>query len=260
MGVMERCGGITIRVEKPFSYCLVRNQWATMMNFIIFTLLGTVGESSRLMNLKVSELLLDIFYWESQQGSLFVRVESKKLKSQLQVRLGEHNIHKIEGVEQFIDAAKMILHPGYKKWDSDNDIMLIKLKSPATLNSQVSTVSLPQSCPSAGTECLVSGWGVLKFGSAESPSLLQCLDAPVLSESVCHKAYPHHITDNMFCLGFLEGGKDSCQYDSGGPVVCDGQVQGIVSWGAGCALEGKPGVYTKVCNYLNWIHQTIAEN
>ncbi|GAB1290729.1 hypothetical protein APTSU1_000595900 [Apodemus speciosus] len=144
-------------------------------------------------------------------------------------------------------------------WSVDNDIMLIKLKSPATLNSKVSTIPLPQSCPSAGTECLVSGWGLTKVDS-EGASVLQCLDAPVLSDSVCHKAYPRKITNNMFCLGFLEGGKDSCQLDSGGPVVCNGQVQGIVSWGDGCALEGKPGVYTKVCNYLNWINQTIAEN
>lgn len=84
--------------------------------------------------------------------------------SQLQVRLGEHNIYEIEGAEQFIDAAKMILHPDYDKWTVDNDIMLIKLKSPATLNSKVSTIPLPQYCPTAGTECLVSGWGVLKFG------------------------------------------------------------------------------------------------
>ncbi|XP_051007494.1 trypsin V-B-like [Acomys russatus] len=123
--------------------------------------------------------------------------------------------------------------------------MLIKLRSPVTLNSQVSTVPLPQSCPSAGTECLVSGWGALKFGS-ESPSLLQCLDAPVLSDSVCHYAYPRKITNSMFGLSFLDGGKGSCQYDSGGPVVCDGQVQGIVSWGEGCAWEGKLVVYSKV--------------
>ncbi|XP_021020939.1 trypsin V-A-like [Mus caroli] len=179
--------------------------------------------------------------------------------SQLQVCL-KHNIDEIEGAEQFIDAAKMIPHSDYNSWTFDNDIMLIKLKSPATLNSKLSTVSLPQSCPSAGTECLVSGWAVLQFGFKSPSSVLQCLNAPVLSDSVCHKAYPLQITNNMFCLGFLEGGKDSCQYDSGGPVVCNGQLQGVVSWGVSCALEGKPGIYTKVCNYLNWINQTIAEN
>ena len=52
------------------------------------------------------------------------------------------------------------------------------------------------------------------YSTAESASVLQCLDAPVLSDSVCHKAYTHRITNNMFCLGFLEGGKDSCQVSS----------------------------------------------
>lgn len=43
------------------------------------------------------------------------------------------------------------------------------------------------------------------------PELLQCLDAPILSDSTCRNAYPGQITSNMMCLGFLEGGKDSCQ-------------------------------------------------
>lgn len=44
--------------------------------------------------------------------------------------------------------------------------MLIKLSYPVTLDSYVRTVSLPSSCPSAGTNCLISGWGnTLSSGS-----------------------------------------------------------------------------------------------
>ncbi|KAM6167316.1 cationic trypsin-3-like [Erethizon dorsatum] len=179
---------------------------------------------------------------------------------QFQILLGEHNIHAIEGDEQFIDAAKIIRHPQYNKDTFDNDIMLIKLKSPAAINAQVGTIALPRSCPSTGAECLVSGWGDTLNNDVRFPSLLQCLDAPVLSDTACHNAYPGQITSNMFCMGFLEGGKDSCQCDSGGPVVCNGELQGVVSWGSGCALKGKPGVYAKVCKYLDWIQETIAAN
>lgn len=38
-----------------------------------------------------------------------------------------------------------------------------------------------------------------------------CLDAPILGDSTCKNAYPGQITSNMFCAGFMEGGKDSCQ-------------------------------------------------
>ncbi|XP_051007496.1 cationic trypsin-3-like isoform X2 [Acomys russatus] len=181
-------------------------------------------------------------------------------KPQLQVRLGEFNIHEIKGDEQFINAAKIIPHPNYDNDTIDNDIMLIKLNSPATINSHVSTVSLPSSCPSVGTECLASGWGDTVSTGHSFSSDLHCLNAPILSDSVCHSAYPHQITSNMFCIGFLDVEYDTCQYDSGGPMVCNEQLQGIVSWGNSCSGKGKPSVYTRVCNYLGWIRQTIDAN
>lgn len=121
--------------------------------------------------------------------------------------------------------------------------------------------------------------------TARYPDKLQCLEVPLLSDDTCFNAYPFQITENMICAGYLEGGKDSCQVtsllhinrcflscckiwhpvisfklqgDSGGPMVCEGQLQGVVSWGHGCAQRNKPGVYTKVCNYVSWIKTTMA--
>ncbi|XP_040298480.1 trypsin-like [Bufo bufo] len=138
--------------------------------------------------------------------------------------------------------------------------MLIKLASPATLNSYVKTVPLLTGCATSGTTCLISGWGNTLRSGTNYPDLLQCLNAPILTASQCSSAYPGEITSNMICIGYLEGGKDSCQGDTGGPVVCNGQLHGVVSWGYGCALRNFPGVYTKVCNFNSWISSTVATN
>ncbi|MBN3313774.1 TRY1 protein, partial [Atractosteus spatula] len=179
-------------------------------------------------------------------------------KSRIEVRLGEHHIRVNEGTEQFISSSRVIRHPEYNPYTIDNDIMLIKLQSPVTLDSDIQPVPLPTSCAPAGTMCRVSGWG--NTMSSVSGDRLQCLDIPILSEQDCDKAYPGMITPSMFCAGYLEGGKDSCQGDSGGPVVCSGQLQGVVSWGYGCAEQGHPGVYTRVCRFTTWLTSTMASN
>ncbi|XP_053306179.1 anionic trypsin-2-like [Spea bombifrons] len=179
--------------------------------------------------------------------------------SRIMVRLGEHNLKVLEGPEQFIQASKVIPHPQFDPDVLDNDIMLIRLSKPAKLNTRVQAIRLPTQCNPPGTMCLISGWGNTLSDGVKNPDLLQCLDAPILTDWECHNSYPGQITKNMMCVGYLEGGKDSCQGDSGGPVVCNGELQGVVSWGLGCALPEYPGVYTKVCNYVTWIENTIAD-
>ncbi|XP_075467910.1 trypsin-like [Ascaphus truei] len=193
-------------------------------------------------------------------NNLWVVSAAHCYKSSIQVRLGEHNIFVNEGTEQFINSAKVIRHASYNSRTLDNDIMLVKLASAATLNSYVNAVALPTGCASAGTSCLISGWGNTLSSGSNYPDLLMCVNAPILTTTQCNNAYPGEITNNMICVGYVEGGKDSCQGDSGGPVVCNGELQGVVSWGYGCAQRNYPGVYTKVCNYVSWIQSTMSSN
>uniref|UniRef100_A0A3Q3LDB6 trypsin n=1 Tax=Mastacembelus armatus TaxID=205130 RepID=A0A3Q3LDB6_9TELE len=180
-------------------------------------------------------------------------------KSRIEVRLGEHNIGQNDGSEQFIQSSAVIRHPLYNSYTLEHDIMLIKLSEPAQLNEFVQPVALPTSCAPAGTMCLVSGWGNTMSSTADR-NKLQCLDIPILSDQDCNNSYPGMIEETMFCAGYLEGGKDSCQGDSGSPLVCAGEVHGLVSWGQGCALPNYPGVYVKVCEFLYWIQDTLAAN
>jgi len=78
----------------------------------------------------------------------------------MDVVLGDHNRWWLDGNEQVISASHVIPHPNYESWIVNNDIMLIKLSQPATLNQYIQPVALPTGCAPAGTMCTVSGWGV----------------------------------------------------------------------------------------------------
>uniref|UniRef100_A0A8K9Y646 trypsin n=1 Tax=Oncorhynchus mykiss TaxID=8022 RepID=A0A8K9Y646_ONCMY len=144
------------------------------------------------------------------------------------------------GTEQF-NSVKVIMHSSYNSHNLDNDI---KLSKPASLNSYMCTVVMPCSYASSGTRWLGTKgrmFDILAF----YPNPLFCLDLPILSSSSCNSTDPGQITSNMFCTGFMEGGKESCQGDAGG-----GQLLGAVSWGYSCAQRNKPGVYN------SWISST----
>lgn len=98
-------------------------------------------------------------------------------------------------------------------------------------------------------------------------SILRAAAVPLLDIDICRNTEVNGgrqqtILDTMLCAGFLQGGVDACGGDSGSPLACEVNdrfiLVGLVSWGDGCAQKNRPGVYTKVDAYVDWIHRTMA--
>lgn len=100
-----------------------------------------------------------------------------------------------------------------------------------------------------------AGWGTLFHGSNESPPYLYGVDINIIPQNVCSLSYSNNYDfgPGVICAGLMSGGKDSCQGDSGGGLICEDRLAGIVSWGFKCALPNYPGIYTNVYRYKDWI-------
>ncbi|KAM4606089.1 suppressor of tumorigenicity 14 protein homolog [Polymixia lowei] len=156
---------------------------------------------------------------------------------------------------------RILLHPQYDQFTSDYDIALLELSAPVFFNDVVQPVCVPASSHAftTGTSCFVTGWGVLTE-DGELASRLQEASVKIINRGTCNKLYDDAVTARMLCAGNLQGGVDACQGDSGGPLVCLERgkrwfLAGIVSWGEGCARQNRPGVYTQVVKFTDWIHQ-----
>ncbi|XP_065123026.1 transmembrane protease serine 4b [Paramisgurnus dabryanus] len=177
---------------------------------------------------------------------------------QWSVVMGQTELGNAKGVA--VDT--IVVHKDYSRLSNDFDVAMVKLTWPVKLKESILPVCLPPYQLSVKDMLVVTGWGLLKE-NGQMPSVLQKASVPLIDKSECSKpsVYGPVITPRMLCAGFLEGNIDACQGDSGGPLVylsSRWQLMGIVSWGVGCAREGKPGVYTDVTQLLNWIY-TVME-
>ncbi|XP_020495034.2 transmembrane protease serine 13a [Labrus bergylta] len=164
-------------------------------------------------------------------------------------------------------VEKIILNHNYNSTTHDQDIALLKLKSPVVFNNKVQPVCLPafDFSFSHGTRCWTSGFGVTDVDKATVSRELMEVFVSIISTAMCNSrhGYGGAVTGNMICAGTLQGGRDSCQGDSGGPLMCESEnrwyLVGITSWGDSCGLRNKPGVYTRVSSLLSWIYSTMQQ-
>lgn len=170
-------------------------------------------------------------------------------------------------------VKEVAVHPQFGREEMDHDIALVFLdpKDAFRTMSFVKPIGLNRTNQAPELQksafLTIMGWGNQSNFGALVPEEFQRVDVPLISLDQCrHGNDPAYasLPDSVLCAGnFLRGGVDSCQGDSGGPAVMtlgenNQSLVGIVSWGIGCGLPQKPGVYTRVSSYVAWIDGAIA--
>jgi secreted trypsin-like serine protease len=164
------------------------------------------------------------------------------------VRIGAHNLASRSEVNaKTLQLARLVLHPDYEPSTFHQDLCLLKtvqvrkrrgflgknstkihVFQPIIFNAEVSPVCLADALDGpVGQKCWVTGWGGTvqenyTFSNnapnvqTRPPSSLRQVDVVILERSKCQEDAT--ITPEMFCA--QAPGKDSCQGDSGGALVC----------------------------------------
>lgn len=111
-----------------------------------------------------------------------------------------------------------------------------------------------------------TGWGRLENSAIGPAAVLMKVELHVIAQPRCAAGPwgPRWAHAKTVCAAFA--GRQTCQGDSGGPLVNrDGRpprLIGVVSWNnADCIGDrNRPGVYTRVADYANWITAQISED
>lgn len=186
---------------------------------------------------------------------------------------GEHNLTDSE-LGDVVRIRENILHPLYnKEIMNDFDIALTFLERPTAIEkSSLIHLNMNSSYPPDDTIATYLGWGVINT-KGEASNILREVDVSVITNEECNSIEGNtgynnmyfsmngRITPSMLCT-FTQG-KDSCQRDSGGPLIVKGadasrDVQiGISSWGVDCASIF-PGVASRVSYSWDFIRDNVC--
>lgn len=80
---------------------------------------------------------------------------------------------------------------------------------------------------------------------------IQIVEVHILDIMDCLKVFGGEMfTIRMLCGSAVlnDEGEEKCYLESGGPLVFNSTLRGLISWGFGCASPGYPGIYGNVAH------------
>lgn len=170
---------------------------------------------------------------------------------------------------RMVPVAARYIHPHYQ-WTPSvgqrGDLALIELLHKLEYNERVQPIALPkknEELKYVGKEDMVT---VAGFGlnAAEGFPMNRSSAVNITiydGKKGCEKSITFNERSHI-CAGSLNGIKGVCRGDAGSPLFVATKertvILGVASVVDGCARPGSAAIFTKVSNYLDWIHSIIA--
>ncbi|XP_056152184.1 complement factor D [Lampris incognitus] len=187
------------------------------------------------------------------------------------VVLGAHSLTEPEETKQTFDILQVHNHHNFTFYNYDNDISLVKLDRQIAASEAVKPVKYLRAGgtnPDTEEEVDTAGWGSVNNLAGRTDKLKE-LVIEVFNHDRCGRGdyFGSKLTDNMICAYKLcprpcnvpYKTQDTCDGDSGGPLLYNGVVVGITSnGGKKCGQVKKPGLYTVISHYTQWIDDILA--
>ncbi|XP_065085840.1 serine protease snake-like [Ochlerotatus camptorhynchus] len=184
------------------------------------------------------------------------------------VRLGVHNLTDVNDNEVDCMVSDYIRHPSFTISKAYFDLALVQLSIEVDFFPEIRPACLWTSDPFNYSTVVASGFGATEHGP--NSTVLMKVRLNVMDKAKCedkffgYRKLDDGIMDEQMCVGSQEGGRDTCNGDSGGPIqvatdleTCAYYVVGITSSGGACGIGTSESVYTKVASYVDWIEQHV---
>ncbi|XP_043267434.1 venom serine protease-like [Venturia canescens] len=185
-------------------------------------------------------------------------VKNKRAKT-YGVLVGAHNLKRVQDTPnaKFFLAEDSRVHWSYEGPTSGLDIAIVTIDGQFTFNQVIGPVCLPfqyleESFSNKKTDIL--GWGADSSVNGPLNVLMKAM-VTITTQATCRAQYPG-TSDRHICT--QDQHRDSCQFDSGGPLTIQfptsGRVVqiGIMNRGPGCG-QGEAALNLRVGPLVEWI-------
>ncbi|GJQ74672.1 hypothetical protein Trydic_g21524 [Trypoxylus dichotomus] len=177
----------------------------------------------------------------------------------LSVTAGDLNVREESASTIYRKVLQIFVHERFRQQTLENDIAVLHVSDFEEWTGNVNEIALAIRTPENDVSCKASGWGARAPDSSYN-DVLRFVNMPILNNTICQKLFQGGTTEGTICAGDPDGIKRICQQDSGGPLVCDYQLAGIVSWAYNCSLTGAPTIFTSISDHRFWIEEQLRKS